>query len=89
MASIDKDKLGEYLTAYLDDELPQAEREALEHLMARDRATRRQFEELRQAAELVRRLPRKPAPPSLVEDLTAAVERQQLLGEPEEVSGRC
>ena len=84
MASIDRDKLGEHLSAYLDDELPQAEREVLERLIARDQATRKQLEELRQAAELVRGLPRRSAPPSLVEDLTAAAERRALLGEPDE-----
>jgi len=44
MASIDRDKLGKHLSAYLDDELPQAEREVLERLIARDQATRKQLE---------------------------------------------
>jgi hypothetical protein len=85
MKSIDRNKLGEYLSAYLDDELTDEERKTLERLIARDETTRRQFEELRQTAELVRGLPRGVAPPSLSETVTAAAERRQLLGEPEDV----
>lgn len=90
MASIDRDKLSEYLSAHLDGELTEQEREALERLVARDARARSQLEELRQTVELVRGLPRRAAPPSLLEDLTAAAEREQLLGEPpEEVRRRA
>ncbi|MHC4092357.1 MAG: hypothetical protein ACYSVY_19150 [Planctomycetota bacterium] len=84
MASIDRDKLGEYLSAYLDGELGEPERAALERLLARDRQARTQLEELRQTVELVRGLPRRAAPASLLDDLTAVAERGQLLGEPSE-----
>ena len=84
MASIDRDKLGEYLSAYLDGELTEQERGALERLVARDPQARAQLDELRQTVELVRGLPRRAAPPSLLEDLTAVGEREQLLGEPSE-----
>jgi hypothetical protein len=85
MKSIDRDKLGEYLSAYLDGELTEKERKTLERLIARDEAIRRQYEELRQTAGLVRGLPRGLAPPALSEAITAAAERRQLLGEPEDV----
>ncbi|MHC4066008.1 MAG: anti-sigma factor family protein, partial [Planctomycetota bacterium] len=65
MASIDRDKLGEYLSAYLDGELGEPERAALERLLARNRQARTQLEELRQTVELVRGLPRRAAPASL------------------------
>ncbi|HUU84848.1 MAG TPA: hypothetical protein VM243_15210 [Phycisphaerae bacterium] len=82
MATIDRDKLGEYLSAYLDGELSDAEREAVDRLVARDARARAQLEELRQTVEVVRALPKRAAPPSLMEDLSAALERRQLLGEP-------
>ena len=84
MASIDRDKLGEYLSAYLDGELSDQERVALERLVARDPRVRTQLKELRETVELVRGLPQRAAPPSLLEDLTAAAEREQLLGDPSE-----
>ncbi|MCP4246926.1 MAG: hypothetical protein GY778_07740 [bacterium] len=84
MAAIDKEKLGEYLSAYLDDELSDRERSAVEALAARDPGVRRQLEQMRQTVELVRGLPHRAAPPSLLEDLTATAERDQLLGTPGE-----
>ncbi len=86
MASIDRDKLGEYLSAYLDGELPEREREALERLVAKDQLARKQLDELRHTTELVRRLPRGSAPASLVADVTALLERRELLGDTEEVT---
>ena len=84
MSSIDREKLGEYLSAYLDDELNAADRQAVERLVADDSRARALLDELRQTVGLVHDLPRRTAPPSLLEDLTAAVERQELLGEPSE-----
>ena len=84
MASIDKNKLGEYLSAYLDDELSDQERSAVESLAARDPGVHRQLEQLRRTVELVRGLPHRAAPPSLIEDLTATAERDQLLCTPGE-----
>ncbi|MCH7813617.1 MAG: hypothetical protein IID40_06305, partial [Planctomycetes bacterium] len=84
MASIDKNKLGEYLSAYLDDELSDQERSAVESLAARDPGVHRQLEQMRRTVELVRGLPHRAAPPSLIEDLTATAERDQLLGAPGE-----
>lgn len=84
MASIDKEKLGEYLSAYLDDELSDAEHREVEQLIARDPQAHALLEELRQTVGLVQDLPRGTAPPSLVEDLTSAAERFQLLGDPAE-----
>ena len=75
MASIDRDKLGEYLSAYLDDELNERERAAVERLVARDPRARAQLEELRRTVDLVRGLPHRAAPPSLIQDLTAAAEQ--------------
>jgi len=88
MNTIDPDELGEYLSAYLDDELSAAERQVVEQALARDPTARRQLEELRQTVGLVQSLPRRAAPPSLLQDLTAAAERRQLLGEPVETERR-
>lgn len=63
MATIDRDKLGEYLSAYLDGELSDSERAAVDRLLARDARVRAQLDELRQTVEMVRALPRRAARP--------------------------
>ena len=45
MATIDRDKLGEYLSAYLDGELSDSERAAIDRLLARDARVRAQLDE--------------------------------------------
>ncbi len=80
----DKDNLGEQLSAYLDGELSDAETAEVERLVAADPQAREMLEAFRRTVETVRALPRQSAPDSLLDDLTARVERAQLLdGMPE------
>lgn len=71
----------EQLSAYLDGELTDAERAAVERLLATDPAARALLDELRRTAELVAALPRAAAPPDFVENAVARLERAALLGE--------
>ncbi|MFQ5489964.1 MAG: anti-sigma factor family protein [Phycisphaerae bacterium] len=86
MASIDRDNLDEFLSAYLDDELGDADRTLLERLIAQDSYARGRLEQLRQTVELVRTLPRRGAPPEMLDELTAGAERELLLGDLEELA---
>ena len=81
MKKIDPDKLGEQLSAYLDDELNEAERSAVETLLRQDREARTELEKLRQTASLIGGLPRHAAPARLAAEVMARIERRQLLGE--------
>ena len=71
----------EQLSAYLDGELTDAERAAVERLLAADPAARALLDELRRTAELVAGLPRAAAPPDFTENAVARLERAALLGE--------
>ncbi len=82
MRKKDPDKLSEQLSAYLDDELSDRERRAVERALGSDAEALAQLDGLRHTVEAVRSLPREHAPDSLVGDLTAAAERRQLLDDP-------
>ena len=75
----DKDKLGERLSAYLDGELDAAEAAEVERMVAADPQAAAMLETLRRTVETVRALPRRSAPDGMLEDLTARIERAQLL----------
>ncbi len=75
------DNLEEQLSAYLDGELSDAERAAVEAYLAEDEVARRTLADLRRAAGLLRTLPRAKAPDGLLELVCAQLERQELLGE--------
>ncbi len=78
------DKLQDYselLSAYLDNELDAAERTRVEALLDREPAAVRLLSELRETHEMLQNLPEVSAPPGLLEDVMARVERQALLGE--------
>ena len=77
----DRDKLEAQMSAYLDGELAGAERADLERRLALDPQARAMLESLRCTIQLVQGLPRRPAPDSLLDDLTARIEREHLLGE--------
>ncbi|UCG16516.1 MAG: hypothetical protein JSV19_00460 [Phycisphaerales bacterium] len=79
MAKINPDNLHEYLSAYLDDELTEARRAELEHLLATDASARAELEAVKKTVKLVSSLPRRRAPAHLLDDLTAQVERQLLV----------
>lgn len=76
------------LTAYLDGELPAAERAKVEALLATDASARRLLAELRRTAGLVAGLPRAQAPTRLAEEISARIERQALLGDTAFDAGR-
>lgn len=71
----------EQLTAYLDGELPPAERSEVERLIAEDASARSLLEDLKRTSEWVSALPRGRAPADLADRVTARIERQVLFGE--------
>ncbi len=77
--NIDREQLGELLSAYLDDEVSAEERSAIEALLQRDTDAQRMLETLRLAAESVALLPRHGAPQSIADDIQFHVERSELL----------
>ncbi|HEY3244866.1 MAG TPA: hypothetical protein VGM03_16110, partial [Phycisphaerae bacterium] len=79
MSRKDPDKLSAQLSAYLDDELTERERQSVERTLERDPAARALLDELRRTAELLHELPRRRAPESLLPELTEVIERRQLL----------
>ena len=79
MAKINPDNLHEYLSAYLDDELTEAQRAELERLLATNASARAELEAVKKTVKLVSSLPRRRAPAHLLDDLTAQVERQLLV----------
>lgn len=70
----------EQLSAFVDGELPAAQRDALEAWLAQDEAARRAHDDFRRMKEWVRALPRESAPADLDERVAARRERAELLG---------
>ncbi len=83
MGDMDQDKLGEWLSAYLDGELDAEERALVDRLLRDDETARHLYDELRRSVSLISSLPRQPAPPSIAEDVQAHAERATLLGDTE------
>jgi len=79
MATINPKHLEESLSAYLDDELTDAERAQIERILETDAAARRSLDALRETARWVASLPRHAAPPSIADDLQIRLERDALL----------
>lgn len=79
------EKLRELLSAYLDDELSPAERVSVERAIEADDQTRKLYNELSHAKQLVASLPRAGAPDGMVDEIVSRSERQQLLGDEPEV----
>ncbi|MBM4033713.1 MAG: zf-HC2 domain-containing protein [Planctomycetes bacterium] len=69
------DEVRAQLSAYLDGELGEAERGAVESALAADAALRAELAQLRRTAELVRSLPRASAPAGLAPRVEAAIAR--------------
>jgi hypothetical protein len=65
----------ELLSAYVDNELDAHERAAVEERLRTDERTRQLLQELRQASEAVRSLPRQTAPRELRDNVLAAIEQ--------------
>ena len=71
----------EMLCSFIDGELDAATAAAVRAALEADENLRRDYEDLRKTAELVRGLPKVSAPPELAEAITAQAERDQLLGQ--------
>lgn len=69
------------LSAYLDGELDERERRAVEARLERDPAARALLGELRGASAALRALPRASAPPGIAEGVRARMERDSLLSD--------
>lgn len=82
MAQIDRQQLGEMLSAYLDGQLDEKETRRIERVLADDAEARVLLGELRATVAVIGSLPRHPAPDSIQDDLRLLLERNELLGEP-------
>lgn len=71
------------LAAYVDGELDAADRAEIEQHLAANPQHRKLIEELREARQCLRELPREQAPPEIAEMLNAQLERAALLGDVE------
>ncbi|MGB0716339.1 MAG: anti-sigma factor family protein [Phycisphaerae bacterium] len=81
MTEFDHNELGEWLTAYLDNELEPDQRTVVEKVLAESQEARNLLEELQGVANTVATLPRHPAPDVMIDDIRLQLERQDLLGE--------
>lgn len=79
-----RDEIGEMLSAYLDGELTPTESVEVERLLDQDDEVRALMVELRQAADSVRELQHGVAPPEILSEIQQRVERQELLGPPDQ-----
>ena len=84
MKPSDRDKLGEQLSAYLDGELTADERAEVDALIERDPDARAMLADLEASIAAVQSLPRGQAPRSILDDLTARIERNEVLGPAED-----
>lgn len=80
MSKIDREQLGEWLSAYVDGELDAEQENLVERVLREDEGARRLLAELRRTADLVSSLPRHRAPSSIAQDVQLCVERSDLLG---------
>lgn len=84
---MDRNAQDELLSAYLDGELSEAERQGVEQRLRSDPEARRTLDGLRKAAAAMQSLPRGRAPAELAEAVRARLERRALL-EPATASPR-
>lgn len=75
------DKLDEQLSAYLDGELTDDQQARIDALLHDDPSVRDRLHRLRETAQWVAELPRRAAPAELPDDVIAAIERNDLLGD--------
>ena len=79
MDSVDRDLMEAQFSAYLDGELSPERVAEVEQQLASDPDAQAIFDSLRRTVQLIRTLPRHPAPAGVLDDLTVAAERDQLL----------
>lgn len=80
MTALEREKLGEWLSAYVDGELNAEQNAIIERLLDEDDEVRARLEELRTASRMVAELPRHAAPPSILDDIRRQTERDALIG---------
>lgn len=88
MATVDREQLGELLSAYLDGELDEQQTQLVERALREESSARRLLDELRATADLVASLPRHAAPKSIAQEVGCQLERGELLGDYGGVSDR-
>ena len=88
MSKINREQLGELLSAYIDGELDPEQEKLIEGMLQEDEDAQCLLDDLRRTVKLVSSLPRHPAPDSIAEDVQLRVERSELLGEVEEAGVR-
>ena len=71
--------ISQLVSAYLDGEVSEREKRAVERLLQEDAGTRRLYDELRRNREVVGSLPRHAAPQSIFADVQSHTERSALL----------
>lgn len=76
---MERERMEELLSAYLDDELQDTERAQAERLLKENATARKLLEELRLTSAIVSSLPRHTAPESIAEDVQQQIERRALL----------
>ncbi len=81
MARIDREKLGELLSGYIDNELDPRERQIIERVLREDESARQLLADLRRTAQAVASLPRHAAPASILGDTQATLERSAILND--------
>ncbi len=81
--------IDELLNSFIDDELSPRHRTEVQRLIAHDAEVTERLAELERCKMLVGSLPRAEAPPEMVEDIKAALERRTLLGQrPEHIESQ-
>ncbi|MHC5109473.1 MAG: anti-sigma factor family protein [Planctomycetota bacterium] len=85
MTDINREELGEWLSAYVDGELDDKERSLVAEILERDEEARSLLARLESTVGHVRDLPQHPAPDSILNDLRLQIERRELLGVEEDV----
>jgi len=81
MKKMEKAHIEELLSCYLDDELSDRGRTEIKRLIQHDKEIADTLEQLRKQKKLLNALPAVSAPPGLLDDITASVERKLILGE--------
>ena len=79
MKEIDREQLGEWLSAFLDGELNEKQNQLVERILADDEHARQQLEQLQETTHSVSSLPRHDAPGSIADDIRHHIERTSLL----------
>lgn len=78
----DAGKCPEQLSAFLDGQLPADQAEAVAAAIGKDPQLRREAQSLEATRELLRGVPREPAPPEMLDAILQRVERERLFAQP-------